>query len=219
MTESEWLACADPNVMLAFLRTKATKRRLRLFAVGCCRKIWHRLTDARSRSAVEVAERFADDPHNQELRDALSKAAAAAYAVEAAARESIFMVNAHAAVRACHTVEYTVASEIFAAFAVMTACAAAYPENLMKSHLHCILLRDIFGNPFCPVSIDQSCKGGTALDLAQAIYDERAFDGLPILADALEDVGCTNQEILGHCRGSGPHVRGCWVLDLLLGEI
>lgn len=77
-------------------------------------------------------------------------------------------------------------------------------------------LRDIFGNPFRPTTLDQSWLTSTVTALAHAIYQERAFDRLPILADALEDAGCTNQEILAHCRGPGPHARGCWAVDLLL---
>jgi hypothetical protein len=77
-------------------------------------------------------------------------------------------------------------------------------------------MRDILGNPFRPVTIDAAWTSGTVVKLAQAIYDERAFDRMPILADALEDAGYTNQDILEHCRGGGEHVRGCWVLDLLL---
>jgi hypothetical protein len=80
------------------------------------------------------------------------------------------------------------------------------------------LLRDIFGNPFRPVSFDPAWRMGNVLSLAQAIYDERAFERLPILADALEDAGCTNADVLGHCRGGGEHVRGCWVVDLVLGK-
>ena len=56
------------------------------------------------------------------------------------------------------------------------------------------------------------------LNLAQAIYEERRFGDLPVLADALEEAGCTDADILSHCRGPGPHVRGCWVVDLLLGK-
>ena len=80
------------------------------------------------------------------------------------------------------------------------------------------MLRDIFGNPFRPVSINSTCLTSTVRGLAEGIYAERAFDRMPILADALEDAGCDNADILAHCRGDGPHVRGCWVVDLVLGK-
>ncbi len=77
-------------------------------------------------------------------------------------------------------------------------------------------LRDIFGNPFRPITLDPSWLTPTVKALAQTIYANRTFDRLPLLADELVKSGCTNQEILGHCRGPGPHVRGCWVVDLIL---
>jgi hypothetical protein len=80
------------------------------------------------------------------------------------------------------------------------------------------ILRDIFGNPFRPVSLNQRWFSSTVLDLARNIYDEHQFERMPILADALMDAGCDSEEILNHCRGPGPHVRGCWVVDLLLGK-
>jgi len=80
------------------------------------------------------------------------------------------------------------------------------------------LLREIVGNPFLPVPLDPAWLTSTVQNLAAAIYTDRAFDRLPILADALEDAGCTNADVLGHCRGPGPHVLGCWVVDLLLGK-
>jgi hypothetical protein len=79
-------------------------------------------------------------------------------------------------------------------------------------------LREIFGNPFRPVILNTAWRTSTVTALAQAIYEDRAFDRLPILADALEDAGCTDADILGHCRGGGEHVRGCWVVDLVLGK-
>jgi hypothetical protein len=78
------------------------------------------------------------------------------------------------------------------------------------------LIRCIFGNRFHNVSLDRTCLTNTVTTLASAIYTERAFDRLPILADALEDGGCTDAEILNHCRAPGLHARGCWVVDLLL---
>jgi hypothetical protein len=84
------------------------------------------------------------------------------------------------------------------------------------------LLHDIFGPlPFRLVAADptwMSWNGGTVVKLARGIYDDRAFDRLPILADALTEAGCDNADILAHCRQPGPHVRGCWVVDLLLGK-
>jgi hypothetical protein len=74
------------------------------------------------------------------------------------------------------------------------------------------------GNPFRPVAADSRWLTSTVVSLAQAIYDDRLFDRLPILADALEDAGCDNADILTHCRGDGSHVRGCWVVDLILGK-
>jgi hypothetical protein len=81
------------------------------------------------------------------------------------------------------------------------------------------LLRDIFGNPFRPVTLDPTWLTPTVKALAQAIYEERAFADLPVLADALEEAGCNSQEILSHLRGPGAHTRGCWALDLLLGKL
>jgi hypothetical protein len=93
------------------------------------------------------------------------------------------------------------------------------------------LLRDVTGNLFNPLPPKRGKKkwqeqwrswlawnDGTIVKLAQAIYDERAFDRLPVVADALEEASCTNADILAHCRGPGPHVRGCWAVDLILGK-
>jgi hypothetical protein len=83
------------------------------------------------------------------------------------------------------------------------------------------LIREVFGNPFKGAYLQPSWlgwNGGTVVQIAQAIYYERAFEQLPILADALEDAGCGDADLLAHCRGAGPHVRGCWAVDLLLGK-
>ena len=92
----------------------------------------------------------------------------------------------------------------------------------LEKQQQCSILRDISGNPFdaCPVLAPAWLEWNDrcVMKLAQAIYDERAFDRMPILADALEDAGCDDADILAHCRGDGPHVRGCWVVDLLLGN-
>jgi hypothetical protein len=80
------------------------------------------------------------------------------------------------------------------------------------------VIRDIFGNPFRPATFDPAWRTDTAVSLASQMYESRDFGAMPILADALQDAGCDSEDILGHCRGAGPHVRGCWVVDLVLGK-
>jgi hypothetical protein len=80
------------------------------------------------------------------------------------------------------------------------------------------LLRRIVGNPFRPVTFSPEWRTGTAIALARQMYESREFGAMPILADALQDAGCENDDMLSHCRGDGPHVRGCWVVDLVLGK-
>ena len=79
-------------------------------------------------------------------------------------------------------------------------------------------LRDVFGNPFRPVTIESRWLTETVVGIASCIYTERAFERMPILADALQEAGCENEVVLNHCREPGEHVRGCWVVDLLLGK-
>jgi hypothetical protein len=80
------------------------------------------------------------------------------------------------------------------------------------------LAHDIFGNPFRPVTFNPSWRTADAVGLARSMYEARDFAAMPILADALEDAGCDSADVLAHCRGGGPHVRGCWVVDLVLGK-
>jgi hypothetical protein len=94
------------------------------------------------------------------------------------------------------------------------AIAARVDEEVRQAEL----LRDIFGNPFRPVAFDPRWRSADAVGLARGLYEERAFDRLPLLVDALMDAGCADEQVIGHCRGEGPHVRGCWVVDLVLGK-
>jgi hypothetical protein len=80
------------------------------------------------------------------------------------------------------------------------------------------LVRDVFGNPLRKVKFSPEWRTDTAVTLASQMYESRDFSAMPILADALQDAGCDNDDILAHCRGDGPHVRGCWVVDLVLGK-
>ncbi len=101
-------------------------------------------------------------------------------------------------------------------------CQKEY-DTFMEGHTQ--LLRELFGNPFRPVALDLTWRSPATLHLAQAAYDERDLPSgsldparLAVLADALESAGCDSAETLDHLRGPGPHVRGCWALDLLLGK-
>src|SRR5262249_41670618 len=99
--------------------------------------------------------------------------------------------------------------------------AAAASRDPDEPRMQCELVREIFGNPFATADFDSAWRewnGGTVRNLAQTIYEERAFERLPILGDALEDAGCARTEGPAHCHGPGPHVRGCWVVDALLGK-
>ncbi len=80
------------------------------------------------------------------------------------------------------------------------------------------VVRDVSGNPFRSVTFDLAWQTDTVTAIARGMYESRDFSGMPILADALQDAGCDNEEVLNHCRQPGEHVRGCWVVDLLLGK-
>jgi hypothetical protein len=211
MTEAEWNECADPQPMLEFLRGKASDRRLRLFAVACCRRISHLMTYDGSRQAVDVAERFADALAGEdELRIAFSGSRStnrAEYAASCACYDSGVEAG-----------EYTWG---FAADAVDATKESRREEPSRHEELSCqaVLLRDIFGPlPFRPITLDPSLRTPTVKQLAEAIYQEGAFDRMPVLADALEEAGCNQQDILGHLRSGGDHVRGCWAVDTVMGR-
>jgi hypothetical protein len=114
-----------------------------------------------------------------------------------------------------------VSATFFKAESVCLCASLAAGDDLKGGPEHtaqCNLIRDIFGNPFHPITLDPSWLTSTVQALASGIYEERAFDRMPILADALQDAGCDNEDILNHCRQPGEHCRGCWVVDLLLGK-
>jgi hypothetical protein len=117
-----------------------------------------------------------------------------------------------------HYYVFGVAAE---AIRVATQANAGRKESMarkLEERAQVTLLREIFGNPFRPVTFFSEWRTSTAVALAQQMYDTRDFSAMPILADALQDAGCDNADILDHCRGPGPHVRGCWVVDLVLGK-
>lgn len=224
MTEAEWLASVDPTPMLHYLQElQVSDRKLRLLACACCRQIWDHLLDPRSRLAVEVAERFADDQATpREL------ARVRGHALVAAAGSS------WAAYWASNMKASGPLWNVFAAASAAPARQAAQQAHeqarqaqvwddvqLASARDQVDLIRDLIGNPFRPVGIGDACltwDDRMVGRLAEGIYQDRAFTLMPVLGDALEDAGCTDRRILEHCRLVGTHVRGCWVLDLILGK-
>jgi len=237
MTEQEWLACGDPTPMQEYLWEKFTDRKVRLFRCACCRRFEVELSvDSVLRSAVELGESYADGSITSQQfeagrEDFLSQSGLGSdvlgprpehhfgksvlFAVWPRACTDPRQVNRMACAR-LRWARVTPWSEF--QFQQGKANTLLHAESIAQ----CSLLRDIFGTlPFRPTLINPSWlawNDGTILRLAQAIYNDRRFADMPILADALEEAGCTDAEILAHCRGEGPHFRGCWVVDLLLGK-
>ena len=206
MTEEEWLKCKNPQLMLKFLATLKKKRKLALFGVACCRRIPRLTQEQSSSAALDIAEHYADRKAKiEELRIAnrkalpkgdyshLSRPALKCYLAEHAA-----LCNA-----ACN------------AQLMLRQTLEATLNVTAEKACQCALLREIFGNPFQRVRINNAWLTSTVVSLAQQMYDTRDFSAMPILADALMDASCDNETILTHCRGPGPHVRGCWAIDLL----
>jgi hypothetical protein len=199
MTEAEWLTTTDSVRLVCGLRS-SSDRKLRLLGCAFCRLIWSQLSRLGQR-AVEVAERYADGLE--------AKRTLVTYRVR---------LNALGG-RDCTNLPFSLPS------CAVSECGWYAAELNVGSSLdrsqEASIVRDIFGNPFRPITVDPSWlawKDRTIVKLAQSIYDNRAFDRMPILADALEDAGCHDADILAHCRSEGPHVRGCWVIDLLLSK-
>ncbi len=235
MERRAWQSSADPEPMLAFLRGRTSDRKLRLFACACCRRLSHLLVDD-TLAALEIAEQFAEglvDPEQRKrVRERSFEAAwldhdeaqshrgpAKACVCDALKR------NAHDAAVNCAARAWHVSPDAADGLpsALSPARRRALSERIREEQqaAQAELLRDLFGNLISPVAMDREWlqwHGGTVRKLALGIYQQRSFDELPILADALEEAGCRNETLLGHCREPGEHVRGCWALDLLLGK-
>jgi hypothetical protein len=219
MNEAEWLACTNPQRMLEFLRGKASDRKMRLFLCACGMRTLADSPYEELAEAVPTVELFAEGivrPEDFALaQDGIS------WGISEMCESLNLRTEALAAAIQAEPVGAAEASRVVAraieGWKMNVPDLDVPKERLAQSNL----LRDILGNPFRPTAFDPAWfawNGGTVRKLAQAVYDERAFERLPVLADALEEAGCTNEYILGHCRQRGEHVRGCWVVDLLLGK-
>jgi hypothetical protein len=240
MTESEWQSCTDPQAMLDFLfkSGKPSERKLRLFAVACCRRFSHLFTDEGSRQAVDVAERYADGGSSETELESARQSAMATFAevLSRAGKGDPVAMIAYATARAATAAAWLkpLSSPLTLPSAWVGSHAATVwlpigeawhfgPADEIRKSMAMAecrsnladLFRDIFRNPSsAPLAIDPAC----VLALAQRVYDERAFDRMPELADALEEADCGDREILDHCRSAGQHARGCWVVDLILAK-
>lgn len=216
MTEAEWLTCEDIGQMIEHLLAlgKRNNRRLRLFALGACEysakltlkrdysRLWYEaacLIDHKpqQRQPSDVGE-GAIDPWEDRIARQLRPILPPRELPTSVDwwRQSLELLSEEC-IRLHHPIEI----------------------QRRQNELHFLaIFRDVFGNPFRPISIDFHWLTSSVVDLAKAIYEDGTFDSMPILADALMDAGCDNDDIIQHCRGDGPHVRGCWVVDLILGK-
>jgi hypothetical protein len=224
MTEVEWQQCEDPKPMLEHLGDKISSRKLRLFACACCRSVWGLLAEEPIRRAVEAAESFADG--KEKLRNAHRDAqkvvnqlssyvyASSQYRAHAAARAAAETAG-HSARRAVSMATYHAAESV----------SPSATDRDKEVAAQAGLLRDIVPYASLPIDLDPVHRISLVMSLARAAYDERFVPSghldpvrLAVLADALEEGGCTNADILAHLRAPGPHVRGCWPVDLLLAR-
>jgi hypothetical protein len=214
-TESEWLRCEDTITMLNSLKGAAGERKLRLLNCACCRRIWPLIPDERSRKAVESSEDYADGLIGRfKLHcDGISASDAARGTPKNRALPP-------------YSARITAQNGNAEGGAVARAAQVIFQGAMMESRdePYCSLLREIF-RPFRRMSINPAWLDPTVSSLAQAAYEERILPSgeldpprLAVLSDALEEAGCDDADLLEHLRSPGPHVRGCWAVDLVLGK-
>lgn len=227
MTFTEYVEAVNPYRKLQRIAPTAGPRKLRLFACACVRDVGLFLKEDGSREAILVAERFADGLATPEELEAATRRAETARALVYAAtrrdwRMAWRMRNAACAAKALLLPRASAAAlEATRAVLEYGGRVDANDWNANAWAAQARFLHDVFGDvqPLPPVDPAWlRWNGGAVVKMAEMIYEERSFDELPILGDALEDAGCDDPDILYHCRAEGPHVRGCWVVDLLLGK-
>ncbi len=237
MTEAEWLTCNDVVELFESLnRRNGSARKFRLLACACCRHIWHLMTFSSSRESVELAEQYADGLVDLATLDLICER------VDEAIRPLIRIDRSRSDIWAALVANKATWTDprnnhgnaegcgyVFTDLVTAVMCAevpladqdqeAEWRIGDREYPVMAGLLRDIFGNPFRPVTFDPDWRTSTVVSLARQMYDSRDFSPMPILADALQDAGCDNDDILAHCRdANATHVRGCWVVDLVLGK-
>lgn len=213
MTEAEWLSSKDALKLLAHLNRPPGDRKLRLYGVACCRRLWHSLSEPASREAIEWAERFADGLASvDDEYTRLEKASAEVFLKYDELRnetpsDDMLWAGLNESAEAAHVANAVMRPELH------------HPD--FDRHWQVVLshyVRELFGNPFAAVTLDASRRTPTVVALAEQMYESRDFSAMPLLSDALMDAGCFDEGVLNHCRQPGEHVRGCWVVDLILGR-
>jgi hypothetical protein len=227
VTEAEWLACEDPQRMLTLLQERrAGDRKLRLVVGATYRRVLEVYVSTHWRNIVGLVERWVD---GEAPAADVARAAEPYHAICNYSQDETEIYLASAVVHMTGTGEGfrpgdAVACCRIAYGNIRAGYGAAWNPPLQEQFWREIdaearaAVRDIFGDPFRPVAFSPDWRTDTALALARQLYESRDFSPMPILADALQDAGCGNEDILNHCRSSGPHVRGCWVVDLVLGK-
>jgi hypothetical protein len=226
MTEAEWDTSTELPALLGCLShcRGISERKLRLFGVACCRFNTDVFTDARLVRALEFSEAIADGRHNERERAEIEPAVFDVFESQLDRPIADGSLPSDPFISLMRTEPYTFGAAAHCAEILEWVADVASPfafDGIQQElhYEHCAQLRDIFGNPFRAVAFDPTWRTDTAVAIAQQMYDSREFGAMPILADALQDAGCEDEQVLLHCRdASATHVRGCWVCDLVLGK-
>jgi hypothetical protein len=218
VTASDWATSTDPQAMLSLLLKRgASERKVRLFAVALAREVADPPFDPVLTMALSAAERLADDRLSQveedRVRDQLNATARRLDAELGHARgwPKDILATWLLVTSAFHPAPYIRRLWEPGGMLYLVISGPTQPRQPQ-------LFRELFGNPFRPASFSPEWRTESVVALARGIDQERAFERMSVLADALEDAGCAVPDVLEHCRAAGPHWKGCWVVDLVLGK-
>jgi hypothetical protein len=226
MTEEEWLKATQPADLIDCVRVTikpVPRRKLRLYSCACCRRLPASVLEGPLGDAVECVEQFADgraslDQLNRERERHGHGRNVGVWKNEWLRHLFAANVLLWDGVRALGRLSDDFRSRVQPGSTYWDELnTQGIPILERERPFLAVLLRDIFGNPFRPVTFNPAWRTDTAVAVARQMYDSREFGAMPILADALQDAGCEDEQVLTHCREPGPHVRGCWVCDAVLG--